>query len=66
MPVNTPPSASTLRALAVAADCDPRTVLKVWRGAPARTIAGRRAKQVLQAAGLLPVAPHPDSDRGQT
>ena len=44
----------TRRKLAVQADCDPRTISKVYRGGHVRGLAGHRARAVLVAAGLLP------------
>ncbi len=45
--------ASTARRLAVAADCDPRTIIRVAKGKGARTIASKRARAVLEREGLL-------------
>jgi hypothetical protein len=44
----------TLRALAVEASVDPRTIAKVANGERVRSIAGMRARRALQKAGLLP------------
>lgn len=43
---------ATRRELAVQAEVDPRTIEKVLRGEPVRGMAGRRARRVLEAAGL--------------
>lgn len=47
------PDAATIRALAVRADVDPRTILKELKGRRARGMAGQRARRVLAEAGLL-------------
>ena len=47
------PDAAILRALAVQADVDPRTILKELKGTRARGMAGRRARAVLLRAGLV-------------
>ena len=44
---------ATLRELAVKANVDPRTVVKVYRGETVRGGAGDRARKVLVAEGLL-------------
>ena len=44
---------STARRLAVEADTDPRTIQKMLRGDPARTIAAKRARRVLVSHGIL-------------
>lgn len=41
------------RRLAVAADCDPRTIKKVLRGDDSSTIAAQRARKALRDAGYL-------------
>ena len=53
---------STKRALAVKASVCPRTITKLLKGEPVRGLAGHRARQVLQDAGLLPVEKqHPEA-----
>ncbi|WP_437647308.1 hypothetical protein [Sorangium sp. So ce362] len=44
---------ATQRRLAVAADCDPRTVVKVFRGERVKGMSGERARKALIEAGLL-------------
>jgi hypothetical protein len=44
---------ATQRRLAVAADCDPRTIVKVFRGERVKGMAGERARKALIEAGLL-------------
>jgi len=46
--------ASTVRALAVESGTDPRTVQRVYQGHRVRGMAGKRARLVLVAVGLLP------------
>lgn len=41
------------RRLAVAADCDPRTIKKVLRGDESQTIAAQRARKALADAGYF-------------
>lgn len=41
------------RRLAVAADCDPRTIKKVLRGDDSHTIAAQRARKALRDSGYL-------------
>lgn len=53
MPTPCIPDAATIRALAVRADVDPRTILKVLKGERARGMSGRRARDVLRAAGFI-------------
>lgn len=54
--------AAVARTLAVAANVDPRTIDRAWRSmidprvAPPRGMAGERAKEAIQAAGLLDAA----------
>ena len=52
---NTPRTldAATARTLAVEASCDPRTIIRVFRGEQVRGMAGDRARAVLLAHGLL-------------
>ena len=45
--------AATLRRLAVKADCDPRTVLRVLRGEARVSLSAERARRALDEAGLL-------------
>ena len=45
--------ASTLRRLAVQADVDPRSLLRLYHGTPVRGAAGHRARRVLVEAGYL-------------
>ncbi|MBK8994469.1 MAG: hypothetical protein IPM35_01775 [Myxococcales bacterium] len=45
--------ASTLRRLAVQADVDPRSLLRLYHGKPVRGSAGHRARRVLIEAGYL-------------
>lgn len=45
--------ASTLRRLAVQADVDPRSLLRLYHGKPVRGAAGHRARRVLVEAGYL-------------
>jgi len=54
MPTPRTPDAATVRRLAVAADFDPRTILKELHGRRARGMAGHRARAVLVQEGLLP------------
>ena len=44
---------ATARRLAVRAECDPRTLRKVLKGAEPRTMSAKRAKQALVEAGLV-------------
>jgi hypothetical protein len=44
---------SQLRRLAVAASCDPRTIVLVAEGAPITSLARERARDALVRAGLL-------------
>lgn len=55
--------AAKLRALAVAADCDPRTVRKVLRGERVTGMAAERARVVLRKAGIK-TPPPPKPKRG--
>jgi len=48
----------TIRELAVKASVDPRTIEKVYRGQPVRGMPSRRARAVLEAAGLLKADPN--------
>lgn len=48
------PNASTLRKLAVEAEVDPRTLMRVWKGGQVATMSSKRAAKALEAAGLLP------------
>ncbi len=50
----------TKRVLAVRASVDPRTIDKVYRGAPVKGMAGYRAAAALRAVGLLPLREQPD------
>lgn len=52
MPTQSLLDASTVRALAVEADVDPRTIRKELKGERTRGMAGRRARAVLEKAGL--------------
>lgn len=45
--------ASTLRRLAVQADVDPRSLLRLYHGKAVRGAAGHRARRVLVEAGYL-------------
>ena len=45
--------AGTVRELAVAAECDPRTIERAYAGMPVRGLAGKRARRALREAGLL-------------
>lgn len=45
--------AGVLRRLAADGDVDPRSLLKLLRGEAVKGMAGRRARKVLMAAGLL-------------
>lgn len=47
------PDPGTLRALAVQADVDPRTIAKMLEGKNVKGMSGRRARSVLEAAGLI-------------
>lgn len=53
---------ATRRRLAVAADCDPRTIDKVILGKPVRGAAGIRALTVLKDCGIEPLTA--DAARG--
>lgn len=53
MPTQRVPDAGTVRALAVQADVDPRTIMKELKGERTRGMAGRRARAVLVEAGLI-------------
>ena len=44
---------TTLRSLAVEAEVDPRTMLRVLNGEPAFNLARQRARRVLVAHGLI-------------
>jgi hypothetical protein len=47
-----------VRALAVEADVDPRTIRRAYRGEAVRGMSGERARRVLVRAGLLdPLGP---------
>jgi hypothetical protein len=48
---------ATARKLASDASVHPETIRKMLRGEHVRGLAGHRARAVLTAAGLLPVAP---------
>jgi hypothetical protein len=48
--------------LAVQASVDLRTISKALKGLPIKGRAGERARAVLSAAGLLPVAPAKESE----
>jgi hypothetical protein len=48
---------ATSRALAVKAQCDPRTIERAARGEPVRGLPGHRARAVLADVGLLPAPP---------
>lgn len=50
------------RRIAVAADCDPRTVMQVARGAEISSSARRRADEALKAAGYLVGLAHAEAD----
>ncbi len=57
----TPPDRGTQRRLAVAAECDPRTIVREYLaaqglGSPARGMAGHRARRILIERGYLPPA----------
>jgi hypothetical protein len=45
---------ASIRALAVRAGVDPRTIIRVIEGEPVRGMAGQRALAVLLEAGVLP------------
>lgn len=45
---------ASIRALAVQASVDPRTIVAVIEGRPVRGMAGQRARAALIAAGVLP------------
>ncbi len=49
-----PLDTATLRRLSVAADVDPRTIAKIFRGGHPRGMSGQRARRVLIAHGYLP------------
>ena len=44
---------ATARRLSVKAECDPRTLRKVLRGAETNTLSAKRARAVLIEAGFL-------------
>lgn len=54
---------ASIRALAVKASCDPRTIVAVIEGRPVRGLAGHRAVAALLDAGLLP--PRQDGGAGE-
>lgn len=45
--------AAMARKLAVEASCDPRTIQRVFRGEEVRGLPGKRAREVLEAHGLV-------------
>lgn len=45
---------ATIRALAVRASCDPRTIARVIEGRPVRGLAGQRALAAIIDAGVMP------------
>lgn len=47
--------AGVARRLAVAAECHPKTILRVFHGGEVKTIASARARDVLERDGYLPV-----------
>jgi hypothetical protein len=56
--------AGKIRELAVAASCDPRTIVKVLQGKSVRAIAGFRELKALHEAGLKPKATKEDASTG--
>jgi hypothetical protein len=50
-PLTSPPP-QTIYALAAAAECDPRSIVKALRGEPVRAIVRTRIVRALAAAGL--------------
>lgn len=50
--------AHTLRALSVAAECDPRTVARVVAGAPTKGVRRERVERALREAGLEHLVAH--------
>jgi hypothetical protein len=48
---------ATIRALAVTAGVDPRTIMRSYAGETVRGLAGRRARRALIEAGLLSPSP---------
>jgi hypothetical protein len=61
----TPLAAHLLRAVAVEAPADPRTIRRVLLGEPVSPLAKERVLRALDARGLLHLVPNHDSSRQQ-